>query len=60
MSFLEKLILGLIGSELIEDAERRHKQHVREREQRYHDSIYWQDAARRDSEAYEDDCEEDW
>ena len=46
MSFLEKLILGLIGSELIEDAERFHNQRVQEREKRRYDSLYWQESIR--------------
>ena len=58
MSFLENLILGLVGAELLDDAERLHDQHVQMREQRRHDSLFWQDAARRDSNAYEDD--DDW
>ena len=59
MSFLENLILGLIGSELIEDAERRHNQHIQEREQRRHDSLFWQDAARRDNNAFDEE-DDDW
>lgn len=59
MTFLEKLILGLVGAELLEDAERFHGQHLQMREQQRRDSLFWQDAARRDSNAYEDD-DDDW
>ena len=48
MSFLEKLILGLAGSEIIDDLGRQHDRRVQEREQRRLDSLFWQDAARRD------------
>ncbi len=58
MSFLDNLILCLVGAELLDDAERLHDQHVQMREQRRHDSLFWQDAARRDSNAYEND--DDW
>ena len=53
MSFLENLILGIIGSELIDDVERLHDQRTLEREQHRHDSLFWQDAARR-GEPYDD------
>ena len=59
MSFFSNLILGLAGADIIEETERRHQEHVREREQRRHDSIFWQDAARRDSAAYDDGDDED-
>ena len=59
MSFLENLILGLIGSEIINDAERIHNQHVQEREQLRHDSLFWQDAARRDNILFDED-DDDW
>lgn len=59
MSFLEKLLLGIAGAELMDEAERRHNQHVQEREQRRRDDLFWQDAARRGSHGYEED-EEDW
>ena len=60
MSFLEKLILGLAGSEIIEDLERQHDRRVQEREQRRLDSLFWQDAARRDSGIVDDDDDEDF
>ena len=61
MSFLEKILLGLIGAELIGNAESLHKQHRQEREQRRHDSLFWQEAERRTSNAYgEGDDEDDW
>ena len=59
MSFLEKLLLGLAGAEVIDEVERRHDQRLREREQRRQDELFWQDAARRDSDGFEED-EEDW
>lgn len=40
MSFLENLILGIIGSELIDDVERLHDQRSLEREQHRHDSLF--------------------
>ena len=61
MSFLENLILGLIGSDLTEGAERFHKQRQQAREQRRHDSLFWQDATRRYSNAYGEEYDEnDW
>ena len=59
MSFLEKLLLGLAGAEVIDEVERRHDQRLQEREQRRQDELLWQDAARRDSDGFEED-EEDW
>ena len=55
MSFFSNLILGLAGAELFDEAEHSHEDHVREREQRRRDSIFWQDAALRDSNSYEDE-----
>ena len=60
MTFLEKLLLGLAGAEIVEGAERRHEDRVRERDQRRRDSLFWQEAARRDSAAYEEDDVDDW
>lgn len=60
MSFLEKLLLGFAGAELIDEAERRHKQNVQEREQHRRDSLFWQDAARRGDIAYEEEDEDVW
>ena len=60
MLFLEKLILGFAGADIIDQAERRHNEHVQEREQRRQDSLFWQEAARRGSAAYEDDDDEDF
>ena len=62
MSFLENLILGLIGSEIIDDAKTKHRQRIQDREQRRHDSLFWQDAARRESNAYgeEGNDKDDW
>ena len=57
MSFFENLLLGLIGSELIEDAERLHNQHLKEREQRRYDSLFWQDAAKRKDPFHDNDAE---
>lgn len=59
MSFLENLILGLIGSEIIDDAKSIHRQRTQEREQLRHDSLFWQDAARRDSTFIEED-DDNW
>lgn len=62
LSFFQKLILGFAGAKVIRDAERRHEKRVEERERRWHDSVFWQEAAGRDSAAYEEaeDEEEDW
>ena len=60
MSFLENLLLGLIGSEIIDDAKSIHRQHIQEREQRRHDSLFWQDAARRDDPLLDDDDSDNW
>jgi hypothetical protein len=60
MSFLGKIIVGLAGAKLIDEAERRHDQRVQQREQRRRDSLFWQDAARRGSAAWQDDTEEGW
>lgn len=60
MSILEKLLLGIAGPELIDEAERRHDQRVKEREQQRLDSLFWQDAARRGDPAYEEEDEDVW
>ena len=60
MSFLENLILGLIGSELIDDVERHHDQRTLEREQQRHDSLFWQDAARHGDPYHDIDDIDDW
>ena len=59
MSFLEKLLLGLVGAEFIEDVEHLHEQHLQEREQHRLDSLFWQDAARRNDPFINDDLD-DW
>ncbi len=58
MSFLEKLIHGLVGVELFDDAQRIHDQRAQMRDQQRHDSLFWKDAAWRESNAYEED--DDW
>ena len=44
MSLLAKLFFGLVGAELLDDAERFHDQHVLMRELRRNDSLIGQDA----------------
>ena len=53
-----RLILGLFGAHFARKAEEHLEQQHKEREQRHHDDLYWQDAARRgSSEDYIDDDE---
>lgn len=59
MSFLEKLLLGLVGAEFIEDVEHLHEQHIQEQEQHRLDALFWQDAARRNPSINDDDLD-DW
>ena len=60
MSFLENLILGMIGSEIIDDAKRIHRQRTQEHEQRRYDSLFWQDAARRNDPFLDEDDSDKW
>ena len=46
MSFVENLILGLAGVEIIESVDRLHDQRSKEREQRRRDSLFWQESIR--------------
>ena len=45
--FFSKLILGVLGVQVLEAGERRHQERKQAREQKWHDTINWQDAARR-------------
>ena len=60
MSFLENLLLGLIGSEIIDDAKSMHRQRIQEREQHRYDSLFWQDAAKRNDLFLDDDDSDNW
>ena len=59
MSYLEKLLLGVIGATFIDEIDNLHEQRIHEREQRRLDSLFWQDAARRGSNAFGKDEEDD-
>jgi len=59
LGFFSKLMMGLAGAHAIESAERALEADEQEREQRRHDSLFWQDAARRDDPAYSEYGDED-
>ena len=57
--FFGKLMLGLFGTHVAVKVKAHYDKERQEREQRHHDSVFWQEAARRDDPAYNDE-EEDW
>lgn len=57
--FFGKLMLGLFGAHVAVKVKAHYDKERQEREQRHHDSVFWQEAARRDDPAYNDE-EEDW
>ena len=60
LGFFSKLMLGIAGAHAIDMAERHIKERKREREQQWHDSIFWQEAARRKNPFNDDDNHDDW
>ena len=59
--FFAKLMIGLFAGHVAHKANEHYKKERQEREQRRHDSIFWQEAARRDDPAYRDEeQDEDW
>ena len=61
MSFLENLLLGVVGATFLDEIDTLHDQRIHEREQKRLDSLYWQDAARRGSNAFgKDEDDDDW
>jgi len=56
-----KLMFGLFAGHVAHKAHEHYERERQEREQRRHDSIFWQEAARREDPAYRDEEEEeDW
>lgn len=55
MSFIEDLLFGIIGNKVIDDLEQNHDHRMQDRERERMDSLFWQDAARRDSAAFVED-----
>ena len=55
MSFFGNLLFGIIGSSLLDEADRHRDQRILDREQERKDSLFWQDAARKDSKAFIED-----
>lgn len=60
LSFFSKLMLGIAGAHALDMAERHYKERKREREQQWHDSIFWQEAIRRRDPFNDDDNHDDW
>ena len=59
--FFAKLMIGLFAGHVAHKAHEHYERERQEREQRRHDSIFWQEAARREDPAYRDEEEEeDW
>jgi hypothetical protein len=58
--FFTKLMIGLFAGHVAHKAHDHFEKERQEREQRRHDSIFWQEAARRDDPTYDDEDSEDW
>ena len=59
--FFAKLMIGLFAGHVAHKANEHYEKERQEREQRRHDSIFWQEAARRYDPAYRDEeQDEDW
>ena len=59
--FFAKLMIGLFAGHVTHKANEHYEKERQEREQRRHDSIFWQEAARRDDPTYRDEeQDEDW
>lgn len=59
--FFAKLMFGLFAGHVAHKAHEHYEKERQEREQRRHDSIFWQEAARRDDPTYRDEeQDEDW
>ena len=59
--FFAKLMIGLFAGQVTHKANEHYEKERQEREQRRHDSIFWQEAARRDDPTYRDEeQDEDW
>ena len=58
--FFAKLMIGLFAGHVAHKANEHYEKERQEREQRRHDSIFWQEAARRDDPSYDDEDSEDW
>ena len=56
--FFAKLMIGLFAGHVAHKANEHYEKEHQEREQRRHDSIFWQEAARREDPAYRDDEDE--
>lgn len=60
LSLKDKLILGAGVAKLMDMEEKRYQERKREREQKRHDDLFWQEAARRKSAFDGDEDSEDW
>ena len=58
--FFSKLILGVLGVQVLEAGERRHQEHKQAREQKWRDTINWQDATRRKDPLHKEDGSKKW
>ena len=58
--FFAKLMIGLFAGHVAHKANEHYEKERREREQRRHDSIFWQEAARREDPSYDDEDSEGW
>lgn len=60
LGFFSKLLLGAAGFHALNAIERNHEARKRERDQRWHDTIFWQEAARRKDPFGNDNGPDDW
>ena len=60
LSVKDKLILGAGVAKLMDMEEKRYQERKRDREQKRHDDLFWQEAARRKSAFDGEEDSEDW